>query len=340
MFGAPTTIPEADHRFLYDGHYESDAPSFSIAIWPLGPVVEGRLPVLFGAGDLYAVLSDGENRWGKLAPYPLKELRREEAGWRDVEADYRQDLGGFDEPSGWHVVAGSSSAAAVFFGVQMKPGKVPAELPEGLEVVRGQLPGAKAHPRATVGVWLAEAAPSTAAPFDPADPRVGAAKKALAALFGKKPEPGFVLVPTQELRAKGGEVAAAEREATSGWRAKLEAAFGPLESEGGVLFNGTLRGRIDELDELEDLLDAWFRTDDFAFTDRAATVDRWDGDQTSLAFVDVETLEGELVELAIGQIADGEGGYLLESFDREALKTLLGLEGVAGSRAEIVLGYG
>lgn len=341
VFGARAEVAAGELQFLYDGHYESEAPTFSIAIWPLGPAKGDWVPVLLGSGDLYFGLSDGQNRWRKLAPYELKELRREEAGWREVAADYDDGaiVRGLEAESRWYVVAGSASAVSVFFGAQVKPGKVPAALPEGLEVVRGQLPGAKAQPRATVGVWLADAAAQSATAFDPADARVTAAKKALAGLFGEKAKPGFVVLPTADVRAAESGGAQSSREVT-GWRTRLEAAFGPLESEGGALFNGTLRGRIHELEEPPgDLLDTWFGTEDFAFNDRPATVDRWDGDGVSLAIMEVELHEGDRVEYAIGQIDEG---YLLvlESFEPGALKELLGLQEARGARSEIVLGYG
>ncbi len=354
VYGQPAQVAADELESLYNSHYESDSLTlaYSICIWPLGHELKGWRPCLVGSGDLFFRVANGQNRWNRFAPYELKELRREEAGWNDQPLDDEASiLRGMGERSArWHVVAPQGVAVSLYYGLLIKPGKVPEPMPEGLSSARGQMPGAKAHPRSVVGAWLCDAGPGAAVAFDPSDARVGVAKRAIAQALPETRPMGFILIPTQTVRATSPAPPSAsapsapprDDDTMAGWRRRLEATFGPLELDGESLCSGRLRGEIflrSVAQAEEDVVEAWYQTSTFALNDREATAQRWDTERTSLV-----TIEVDFERVAIlASISCRDGGYLivLQSFDIAPLKALLGIprcdEGVCG---DWVLGHG
>ncbi len=337
MYGVPTILPT---HGIHDRYFEPDVEECSISIWPIGEASGETTPCLLGTGDLYAVCASGKNRDGKFIPYSLKELRREQAGWHPGLSNSH----GLGKDPAWFLVG---RGASLFYGLMVKPSKVPSTLAGSLEVVRAQIPGHKAHPRSIVGVWLTDTGEQPYVRFDPADPRVAAARSALAECMPKTKGDGFVIVPTDPgwSHSEAGDASPP----TTGspvdpWRARFEEFFGPLEDDGDDLFSGQLRGLIHRLDELPcDLLEAWSGMSSFRFTDQSATVMHWQHGDIQLASLDIIT-DDEVFDRAVACVGgDGEQAYVLVLWDYSLrdLTALLGIpKDLQPREYEATLGFG
>ena len=355
VFGRRLRVRTDELRSTYDGHYESDSPAYSIALWPIGDAHEGWTPSVLGAGDLYFDRDDGQNRERRFAPYPLKELRREEAGFRAVEEEIVREgwsrgehIAGADDVSPEWLVVGKD--CTLFFGVLMKPGKVPKELPDGLAALRATGSSGKMHPRTLVGAWLVDTGDAALASFDPTDARVKQAERDLKSAFPKQKDRGFVLLPSDAAwttssasRPRHDQAPRLDRAPHDHWRQRFEELWGPLEEDGSELFSKQFSGTIHRLsrDDLGDPLETWYRFDDFSFTDAAADTSTWKDRDTTLIELDIEQ-HGESHHRAVAAVRVDETAYLLiiSNPTIPGLRELLGLRQAVEQRETITLGFG